>query len=123
VYIEDYGQLDVNVSYQVNENLSLHAEAINLTDETARSHGRDARQVFFATQTGPRYTLCVRYRIGASAHRRSGNPPTAAPPVSPRRRPAPAPGGRRRALQWPAAAASRSRSMPWRRRIAGVRAA
>lgn len=63
VYIEDYGQLDVNVSYQVNENLSLHAEAINLTDETARSHGRDARQVFFATQTGPRYMLGLRYRF------------------------------------------------------------
>ena len=63
VYVEAYGQLDVNVSYQVNENLSLHAEAINLTDETMRSHGRNERQVFYATQTGPRYMLGLRYRF------------------------------------------------------------
>ena len=63
VYVEAYGQLDVNVSYQVNENLSLHAEAINLTDETMRSHGRHERQVFYATQTGPRYMLGLRYRF------------------------------------------------------------
>ncbi|TWG90988.1 TonB-dependent receptor [Luteimonas sp. J16] len=63
VYVEDYGQLDLNISYQVNEHLSLHAEAINLTDETARTHGRDERQVFYATQTGPRYMLGLRYRF------------------------------------------------------------
>ena len=63
IYIEDYGQLDVNVSYQVSEQLSLHLEAINLTDETMRSHGRNERQVFFATQTGPRYMAGLRYRF------------------------------------------------------------
>ncbi len=63
VHVEAYGQVDVNVSYQVNENLSLHAEAINLTDETMRSHGRHERQVFYATQTGPRYMLGLRYRF------------------------------------------------------------
>ncbi|PBS11842.1 TonB-dependent receptor [Lysobacteraceae bacterium NML93-0792] len=63
VYVEAYGQLDLNVSYQVNENFSVHAEAINLTDETMRSHGRNERQVFYATQTGPRYMLGFRYRF------------------------------------------------------------
>ncbi|WP_024891781.1 TonB-dependent receptor [Luteimonas huabeiensis] len=63
VYVEDYGQLDVNVSYQVNDQFSIHAEAINLTDETMRSHGRHERQVFYATQTGPRYMFGFRYRF------------------------------------------------------------
>ena len=28
-----------------------------------RSHGRNERQVFYATQTGPRYMLGFRYRF------------------------------------------------------------
>lgn len=63
LYVEDYGQLDVNVSYQVNDRLSLHAEAINLTDSTMRLHGRNERQGFIATQTGPRYMLGLRYKF------------------------------------------------------------
>ncbi|MCD9027266.1 TonB-dependent receptor [Luteimonas sp. BDR2-5] len=63
VYVEAYGQLDMNISYQVNDNFSIHAEAINLTDETMRSHGRNERQVFYATQTGPRYMFGFRYRF------------------------------------------------------------
>ncbi|MFC4727534.1 TonB-dependent receptor [Coralloluteibacterium thermophilus] len=63
VYVESYGQLDVNVSYQVNDHFSIHAEAINLTDETTRSHGRSENQVFYATQTGPRYMLGFRARF------------------------------------------------------------
>ncbi|MBD8526808.1 TonB-dependent receptor [Pseudomarimonas arenosa] len=63
VYVEAYGQLDMNVSYQWNEKLSLSLEAINLTDETTRSHGRHPNQVLYATQTGPRYMLGLRYRF------------------------------------------------------------
>ncbi|MFC0679855.1 TonB-dependent receptor [Lysobacter korlensis] len=62
-YVEAYGQLDVNLSYQVNEQLSLSAEAINLTNETQRIHGRHENQLLFATQTGPRYMLGLRYRF------------------------------------------------------------
>jgi TonB-dependent receptor len=62
-YVEAYGQLDVNVSYQVNEQLSLSAEVINLTDETQRIHGRHENQLLYATQTGPRYMLGLRYRF------------------------------------------------------------
>ncbi|UNK42791.1 TonB-dependent receptor [Luteimonas sp. S4-F44] len=62
-YTEAYGQLDVNVSYQVNDQLSLHAEAINLTDETYRVHARHTNMLRFATQTGPRYMFGLRYRF------------------------------------------------------------
>ena len=63
IYVDAYGQLDLNVSYQVNENLTLMAEAINLTDATMRTHGRNDLQTFLATQTGPRYMLGLRYKF------------------------------------------------------------
>jgi len=63
VYTEAYGQLDVNVSYQVNDRFSLHVEGINLTDETQRLHGRHENQLLFATQTGPRYMFGFRYKF------------------------------------------------------------
>ena len=62
-YVEAYGQLDVNVSYQVTPNLTLSLEGINLTDETMRVHARHENMVRFATQTGPRYMFGVRYKF------------------------------------------------------------
>ncbi len=62
-YVEAYGQLDVNVSYQVTPNLTLSLEGINLTDETMRTHARHQNMVRFATQTGPRYMFGLRYKF------------------------------------------------------------
>jgi TonB-dependent receptor len=64
VYTEPYGQLDLNVSYQFTDNLTVMAEAINLTDEIQRLHGRTDSEVLFVTQTGPRYMLGARYKFG-----------------------------------------------------------
>jgi TonB-dependent receptor len=63
VYTEAYGQLDLNVGYQWSENLTFHLEAINLTDEIQRLHGRTQNQVLFVTQTGPRYMIGLRYKF------------------------------------------------------------
>lgn len=63
VYVEEYGQLDLNLSYEVSENLTLHAEGINLTDEIQRSHGRTQNQLLYVTQTGPRFMLGLRYQF------------------------------------------------------------
>lgn len=60
-YVEAYGQYDMNVSYAFNERLVFSLEGINLTDETQRVHGRNERQLLYATQTGPRYMFGVRY--------------------------------------------------------------
>lgn len=62
-YVEAYGQIDMNVSYSYTDNLVFSFEGINLTDETQRLHGRNERQLLFATQTGPRYMLGVRYKF------------------------------------------------------------
>jgi len=63
VYVEPYGQVDVSVGYQFNKQLSAQVEAINLTNETMRSHSRNTNQVEFATQTGTRYMFGLRYKF------------------------------------------------------------
>jgi len=62
-YVEKYGQLDLSVGYNVNQNLSLSFEGINLTDEIQRTHGRTKNQVLFVTQSGPRYMVAARYKF------------------------------------------------------------
>ncbi|WP_046658123.1 TonB-dependent receptor [Lysobacter capsici] len=63
IYVEAYGQLDMNVSYAVNDNLVLSLEGINITDETMRTHGRNTRQLYSYDQSGPRYMFGVRYKF------------------------------------------------------------
>ncbi|WP_088330074.1 TonB-dependent receptor [Lacimicrobium sp. SS2-24] len=63
VYVEEYGQWDMNASYEVNENLTVFFEALNITDEYGRSHGRAEEQVLNVTQTGPRYNIGARYKF------------------------------------------------------------
>jgi outer membrane receptor protein involved in Fe transport len=62
-YTDDYGQLDLNISYAVSDQLSLSLEAINLTDETMRTYARHTNMLRYATQTGPRYMFGVRYKF------------------------------------------------------------
>jgi len=62
-YTESYGQLDMNVTYDVNENLSVFVEGINLTDETQRRWVRHPLMIGDASQTGPRYMFGLRYRF------------------------------------------------------------
>ena len=63
VYVEDYGQLDANISYDYNENLTLFVEGINLTDEYTRSYGRHKLMVRNIQQMGPRYNIGLRYKF------------------------------------------------------------
>jgi TonB-dependent receptor len=62
-YVEAYGQLDANISYEVNDRLSFSLEGINLTEETQRVHGRHENQVLFLTQSGARYMFGMRYKF------------------------------------------------------------
>lgn len=63
IYVEAYGQFDLNVSYEINDNLSVFAEGINITDETTRARGRHENMVIAAVQTGPRFNLGARYKF------------------------------------------------------------
>ncbi|MCA1245531.1 TonB-dependent receptor [Massilia sp. MS-15] len=62
-YVEAYGQLDLSVGYNISKNLSLQFEAINLTDEIKRIHGRTERNLLFVEQSGPRYMMAARYKF------------------------------------------------------------
>ena len=64
MYTEPYGQLDLVVSYSPNDKLTFQIEAINLTDEIQRLHGRAQNESVFVTQTGPRYMIGARYNFG-----------------------------------------------------------
>lgn len=61
VYVDAFGQFDINVSYEINDNISVFAEGINVTSEISRSHGRHDNMVIGVAQAGPRYALGARY--------------------------------------------------------------
>lgn len=63
IYTEAYGQMDINVSYQLTDNFSIFAEGINVTDENARLHGRHENMVVAAIQQGARYNVGARYKF------------------------------------------------------------
>ena len=62
-YTEAYGQLDISIGYNVSDKLSVQFEAINVTDEIQRIHGRTKNQLLYVTQYGPRYMLGARYKF------------------------------------------------------------
>ncbi|MFT7558122.1 MAG: TonB-dependent receptor [Flavobacteriales bacterium] len=58
---EEYSQWDFNVSYDVNEELTVFVEGLNITDETQRVHGRYENNLLNATELGARYAIGARY--------------------------------------------------------------
>jgi TonB-dependent receptor len=63
VYNQPYAQVDLSASYKVDNRLSLHLEAINLTDAIQRLHGRATEQVIGVSQTGRRFMVGARYKF------------------------------------------------------------
>jgi TonB-dependent receptor len=62
-YVDEYKQIDLNVSYDVNDNLSVSLEGVNLTGEDIRSFGRQNIDYWFAQDLHPRYLLVARYKF------------------------------------------------------------
>ncbi|HZX77279.1 TonB-dependent receptor [Lysobacter sp.] len=62
-YVEEYDQFDLNVGYAFDDHLSVTLEAINLTGEDVRWHGRSEKQIIRLVDQSPRYMLGVRYRF------------------------------------------------------------
>lgn len=63
VFTEPFGTLDMNISYDVTDNLAISFEGINLTSETVKTHGRDETNLWFAQELKPRYLLGARMRF------------------------------------------------------------
>lgn len=62
-YTEAYGQFDVNVSYEVTDQITVFAEGINVTNATQRVHGTHENNALWVTQAGPRYNVGMRYKF------------------------------------------------------------
>ncbi|MBU1619878.1 MAG: TonB-dependent receptor [Gammaproteobacteria bacterium] len=58
---EAYWQLDVNLAYDVNEQLTVFVEGLNLTGENSRSHARNEAMLWYLTDLGARYQIGMRY--------------------------------------------------------------
>lgn len=54
-YVEAYGQVDANASYEFRKNYTVFIEAINLTGSSRRGHLRSTNNVFFASPGYARY--------------------------------------------------------------------
>jgi TonB-dependent receptor len=62
-YVSPYRQWDMNVSYDVNDQLQVSLEAVNLTGEDVRTYGRAEIDYWFAQDLHPRYLLGARYKF------------------------------------------------------------
>jgi TonB-dependent receptor len=63
VYVEDYGQADLSVSYKLGSKLTLQLDVLNLTDSYIRAHSRTEEALQYAIQTGRRYLVGARYNF------------------------------------------------------------
>lgn len=63
VFVKSYDQLDLNVSYDVNERISLSFEAINLTKSDVQTYARTTNQPWFIVEGNSRFLLGARYKF------------------------------------------------------------
>lgn len=63
IYVEEFGQFDLSVSYDLTDNLQLSFEGINLTGEDQRQYHRVAEQLHYAVELSPRYMIGARYQF------------------------------------------------------------
>ncbi len=61
VFVDEYYQYDLNVGYEVTDNLQVTFEAINLTGEDVSHFGRDESNIWFKQELSARYMLGARY--------------------------------------------------------------
>lgn len=59
--IDDFGQLDASASYDISENLSIFAEASNITNEQTLEFSIYKERMIEQKDTGSRYSLGLRY--------------------------------------------------------------
>ena len=63
LFVEEYYQLDMNMSYEINDQLSIFLEGINLTEEHQRIHGRSTYQLREFAIGHARYNFGIRFEL------------------------------------------------------------
>lgn len=59
-YVDDFKQIDVSGSYDINDNLTVFFEGINVTNELYVKNAELSNQTLQVIETGPRYAIGVR---------------------------------------------------------------
>jgi TonB-dependent receptor len=62
-FTEPFGQLDLNISYDITPHLAVSIEALNLTEEGVRQYIRTKNQLIFAQELQRRFLAGVRYKF------------------------------------------------------------
>ncbi|WP_372762747.1 TonB-dependent receptor, partial [Pseudoalteromonas sp.] len=60
IYVEDYYQVDISGSYDINESFTVFFEGINVTNEVTNKRGLYTNHALYTIETGPRYSIGVR---------------------------------------------------------------
>ena len=60
IFLEERFQVDMTASYKINDNLTIFAEARNVTDEPVRLFVRQSEMIFLAQDHGPMYKFGLR---------------------------------------------------------------
>jgi TonB-dependent receptor len=63
IFVEAYDQIDLSVGYDINDHFAVSFEAVNLTGEDVRWHGRSDKQLWRLEDQGARYALGARYKF------------------------------------------------------------
>lgn len=63
LFVDEFSQIDVNVSYSFSDDLSVSLDVINLTEEGQRQFGRTRNNVFFIQELDRRFVLSARYNF------------------------------------------------------------
>ena len=63
VFVDAYDQLDVNVSYDITDNIAVSFEGINLTGSNVKTYARTENMPWFIVDGRPRYYLGARVRF------------------------------------------------------------
>jgi TonB-dependent receptor len=62
-FTEEFGQIDLSVSYDINDSFQVFFDAINLTGEDHREYRRKEKMTVWAYELSPRYALGARYKF------------------------------------------------------------
>ncbi|NLS25490.1 Vitamin B12 transporter BtuB [Sphingomonas sp. S2M10] len=62
-YTAPFGQLDMNISYEITPQIAITFEGINLTEESVRTYARDEKQLWFAQELDRRFLLGARFKF------------------------------------------------------------
>ena len=63
VFVDSYDQLDLNINYDITDNIAVSFEAINLTESDVKHFARTENEPWFIVEGSRRFYLGARYRF------------------------------------------------------------